>query len=72
MSADLLQKIFRTLGDPTRVASASADDLARLLTTLVRGDRFADGTLAHAHESGLLRAIARRAEVLLRAHGEAS
>jgi hypothetical protein len=57
------------LGDPARVAAASADDLARLLTTIVRGDRFSEGTLVHAHESGLLTAITRRAATLLEARG---
>lgn len=55
----------RLLHDPAAVASASADDLGKLLTSLVRGNRFSEGTLAWAHESGLLVAILRRAEVLL-------
>jgi hypothetical protein len=55
------------LAEPARVAAAQPDDLARLLTTIVRGDRFSEGTLLHAHESGLLAAIARRASALLEA-----
>ena len=39
--------------------------LARLLTALIRQDRFVEGTLAEAHESGLLRRIAARAAELV-------
>jgi len=46
---------------PEAVATAGADDLARLLTAIIRGERFSDGELAGAHESGILLAIARRA-----------
>lgn len=46
------------------VAEATPDQLIKLTTALVRGDRFSEGTLAWAFESGLLAAIARRAAVL--------
>jgi hypothetical protein len=49
---------------PEPVASASADDLARLLTAILRGERFADGNVEGAFESGILLAIARRAREL--------
>jgi hypothetical protein len=49
---------------PEAVARASADDLGRLLTACVRADRFSEGTLGWAYESGLLTAILRRAKVL--------
>lgn len=39
--------------------------LARLLTALVRQDRFVEGTLVEAHESGLLRRIVARAAELV-------
>ena len=52
------------IGHPEAVAEASVDDLARLLTVYVRADRFADGTLADAFESGMLTAILRRARDL--------
>jgi hypothetical protein len=52
------------LGDPEAVASASADDLRRLLTVYVRSERFGDGTLESAFRSGMLAAIIRRAGVL--------
>lgn len=53
---------FRT--DPDALGDATSDDLAHLLTTLVRGDRFYEGQLLEAFESGLLRRIAERAEQL--------
>ena len=59
------------LHDPPAVASASAEDLGKLLTSLVRGNRFSEGTLAWAHESGLLTAIMRRAAALLASDDEA-
>jgi RimJ/RimL family protein N-acetyltransferase len=55
----------RLIEAPDRIASATADDLGRLLTTIVRGDRFSEGQLLHAAEAGLLLAIARRAAALL-------
>lgn len=52
------------LEDPTRIAAADEADLARLLTTIVRNDRFHDGFLASAFERGVILAIVRRAGVL--------
>lgn len=46
------------------LARATLDDLHKLLTTIIRADRFSEGTLAEAFESGLIAAIARRAAVL--------
>jgi len=54
----------RLLADPGLVAHASAADLARLLTVFIRGDRFSEGELAGAYQSGMLRAIVRRAAEL--------
>ena len=51
----------RYLTGPEAVATADADDLARLLTAIIRGERFSDGELEGAHESGILLAITRRA-----------
>ncbi|SHG73703.1 DUF6508 domain-containing protein [Geodermatophilus nigrescens] len=48
---------YRTAGD---VAAAPLADVARLVTTIVRGDRFAEGTVAAALEDGRLLAAARR------------
>jgi ADP-ribosylglycohydrolase len=47
------------------LAAATPLQLARLLTAIVRSDRFTEGSIAGAFESGLLSAIARRAAVLL-------
>jgi hypothetical protein len=52
------------IGHPEAVASASADDLRKLLTTYVRSERFGDGTLEAVFASGMLTAIVRRAGVL--------
>lgn len=51
--------------DPAAVASASIDDLAHLLTAIIRSDRFSEGSLEGAYASGHLVAIARRAQALL-------
>ena len=50
---------------PEALASATVDDLARLLTAIIRSDRFVEGSLAGAFESGLLARIAQRATTLL-------
>ncbi|CAN5711039.1 hypothetical protein BH23CHL7_BH23CHL7_21640 [soil metagenome] len=54
----------RLLADPAAVADATPDQLVALLTTMIRGDRFSEGTLAHFYETGHLRAIIRRASEL--------
>ena len=54
----------RFLRDPGAVRAATVADMEGLLTTLIRKERFAEGTLAWAHETGLLRVIAERAEAL--------
>ena len=51
--------------DPDAVGHATADQLAMLLTTIIRSDRFVEGSMAGAFESGLLSRIARRAATLL-------
>jgi hypothetical protein len=43
---------------------ATADDISKLLTTLVRRDRFVEGTLDFAFESGLMLRILERAKEL--------
>jgi hypothetical protein len=53
--------------DPGAIATATPDQLAWLLTAIVRSDRFVEGSIAGAFESGLLAAISRRAARLLRA-----
>jgi hypothetical protein len=49
---------------PEALAAATSDDLAKLLTAIVRSDRFVEGSIAGAFESGLLARIARRAAAL--------
>src|SRR5688500_10168301 len=54
----------RRFRDQQAVDAADADDLAKLITAIVRSDRFVEGSLAGAFESGLLSRIARRANLL--------
>lgn len=54
------------LHDRDALANADEEQLAKLLTTIVRSERFCDGAMAQAFDSGLLLAITQRAEVLLR------
>lgn len=58
-----------SLREPDAVASAMPDQLAMLLTAIVRSDRFVEGSIAGAFESGLLAAIARRAAALVKEPG---
>jgi hypothetical protein len=51
--------------DPAAIANATPDQLAWLLTAIVRSDRFVEGSIAGAFESGLLAGISRRAAALL-------
>jgi hypothetical protein len=62
----------RLLGEPRHVAMATTDQLAKVLTALLRGERFSEGTLNQASENGLLLAIAQRAETLLEQEGAAT
>lgn len=50
--------------DPAALEAATPDQLQRLLTVLIRQDRFVEGTLGNAFESGFLVRIVRRATVL--------
>jgi hypothetical protein len=52
------------MDSPDRMGRATPDDLAHVLTALVRADRFGEGELLGAHESGLLIRVCRRASVL--------
>ena len=54
------------MGSPARVATATPIQLAKLLTVCIRGDRFNEGLLNGAFESGLLTAIVKRADRFLR------
>lgn len=57
--------------DRTALDGATPDQLGRLLTLLMHRERIYEGTLLHAHETGLLTGILRQAAVLA-AEGEAS
>ena len=57
----------RLLDEPGVLEAAGPEDLRRLLTSIIRSERFGDGNIAGAHESGLLARICRRAEVLANA-----
>ena len=50
--------------DPSALEKATFEQLSRLLTVVIRQDRFVEGALASAFESGLLSGILRRATVL--------
>jgi hypothetical protein len=56
--------------DPVALSRATPDQLAHLLTVVIRQDRFVEGALDSAYHSGLLTAIMRRAKALVAA-GEA-
>ena len=51
--------------DPSGLDQATPEQLARLLTVCIRQDRFVEGGLGAAFESGLLTGIVRRAAALL-------
>jgi hypothetical protein len=56
----------RVIHGPDGIETATPEDLRRALTAIVRSDRFTEGSIAGAFESGLLLRILRRAERLLR------
>ena len=58
--------------DPAALGRASATQLARLLTIEIRRDRFVEGALLSAFESGLILAIVKRAEQLLKKKKQAA
>ena len=54
----------RLRDDPTAIPEATVEQLQKLLTTVIRQDRFVTGALAGAFESGLLTAVIRRVDQL--------
>ncbi|MCX5689188.1 MAG: DUF6508 domain-containing protein [Planctomycetota bacterium] len=54
----------RLRDDPQAILTATPEQLAKLLTAVVRSDRFCEGTLAECIESGLLLRVLRRANSL--------
>jgi hypothetical protein len=61
MSGEEAQRLTH---DAEAVDAASPEQLARLLTAMVRSDRFCEGALAGCHESGLIIRILRRVQAL--------
>ena len=56
----------RLRDDPNALSHATPGQLAKLLTVVVRQNRFVEGELVDAFESGLLVGILRRADALVR------
>ena len=56
-------KSLQLRDDPAALQSATPEQLGRLLTVLIRQDRFIDGSLAGAFESAFLLEILRRVAV---------
>jgi len=54
----------RLLAGPEHIATASAEQLSKLLTSFIRNEKFCDGTLLGAFEAGFLTAVAERATVI--------
>ena len=50
---------------PDALATATPEQLARLVTAIIRSDQFVEGSIVGAFESGLLTRIAKRAAALL-------
>ncbi|GJD96241.1 DUF6508 domain-containing protein [Methylobacterium iners] len=50
--------------DPAVLASATEQELAQLLTVVIRQDRFCEGSVAGAFESGMILGVLRRLEQL--------
>ena len=55
------EEAARLRDDPATLARAMPDQLMRLLTVCIRQDRFVEGALLDAFESGLIRRIVQRA-----------
>ncbi|KAJ5367938.1 uncharacterized protein N7496_007698 [Penicillium cataractarum] len=53
------------LRDPDGLDQATPAQLEKLLTAMIRSDRFADGTIEDAYSSGLIRRIAQRAAAIV-------
>ncbi|MCW8308865.1 DUF6508 domain-containing protein [Acidiphilium sp. PA] len=60
----------RLRSDESAIAEATLEELARLLTVLIRQERFAEGTLLDAFKAGLILRIIRRIDTLAQAGRE--
>jgi hypothetical protein len=63
------EEAARLRDDPAALARATPEQLMRLLTVCIRQDRFSDGALLSAFESGLIRRIVQRAADLVGGQG---
>ena len=54
--------------DAERLAAATPEQLTRMLTVVIRQDRFVEGALLDAFECGMILSIVRRAAALLAAN----
>ena len=54
------------LNDQLVIARANPDQLHKLMTALIRSDRFCEGSVLQAFTDGILQAVAFRAAVLLK------
>ena len=59
------QEANSLLKDQLAIAKASPDQLHKVMTALIRSDRFCEGTVLQAFTDGTLQAIACRAAMLL-------
>lgn len=59
------EEAARLRDDPATLAGATPEQLMRLLTVCIRQDRFVDGALLDAFESGLIRRVVQRAADLV-------
>lgn len=58
------------LENPNKIASANVEQLQKLLTVIIRSDRYCEGTVQQAFDQGLLQAITVRAVILHAISGE--
>jgi hypothetical protein len=56
----------KRLGDPAAIALADVDQLTKLITKIMRMERFGEGYIGSCFKRGMLLAIAERAEAILR------
>jgi hypothetical protein len=58
----------RLRDDRSAIADATPEQLFKLLTAVIRSERFGEGNIVGAYESGLLTAVVRRADALVSEH----
>ncbi len=58
------KRYARLTSEPGGIETANVDEIAHVLTTLIRGDRFNEGMLASAFEHGIVGRVLARVAVL--------